>query len=153
VCISQEAEAAAKKKAEAEQAAKKKADEEAAAKKQVEEETAKKKAEVEEAAKKKAEVEEAAKKKAEAAVKAGEEAVAKQQPPRTTGPVRPKLRYAHQGGSNPPLIIIHGNALAQVPESYRRYLEHVFADAFNLAGTPLRVQFKHGRNPFVDRKN
>lgn len=80
------------------------------------------------------------------------EAVAKQQPPRTTGPVRPKLRYAHQGGSNPPLIIIHGNALDHVPESYRRYLEHAFADAFSLAGTPLQVQFKHGRNPFADRR-
>lgn len=76
-------------------------------------------------------------------------AVAKHQPPRT-GMVRPKMRYAHQGGSNPPLIIIHGSALEKVPESYKRFLERSFADAFDLQGTPLRVQFKSGHNPFVD---
>lgn len=76
-------------------------------------------------------------------------AVAKHQPPRA-GMVRPKMRYAHQGGSNPPLIIIHGSALEKVPESYKRFLERSFADAFDLQGTPLRVQFKSGHNPFVD---
>src|SRR5438105_3252653 len=66
-------------------------------------------------------------------------AVQRQQPPRA-GMVRPKLRYAHQGGVNPPLVIIHGNSLAAVPETYRRYLEHFFRDAFQLQGTPLRIQ-------------
>ena len=75
-------------------------------------------------------------------------AVERQQPPRA-GTVRPKLRYAHQGGSNPPLVVIHGTALSKVPDAYRRYLEHFFADAFQLRGTPLRVQFKAGVNPFA----
>ncbi len=75
-------------------------------------------------------------------------AVARQQPPRA-GLVRPKLRYAHQGGVNPPLIVIHGTALQHVPDAYRRYLEHFFADAFQLRGTPLRIQFKAGANPYV----
>ena len=79
------------------------------------------------------------------------DAVARQQPPRT-GMTRPKLRYAHQGGSNPPRIVVHGNSLSAVPDSYRRYLEHQFAEAFSLQGTPLRVEFKQGRNPFADRR-
>ncbi len=77
------------------------------------------------------------------------EAVARQQPPRA-GPVRPKLRYAHQGGMNPPLIVIHGNALENVPDAYRRYLEHFFREAFKLEGTPLRIAFRTGRNPFAN---
>jgi GTP-binding protein len=77
-------------------------------------------------------------------------AVARQQPPRA-GLVRPKLRYAHQGGVNPPRIIVHGNALEQVPDSYRRYLERFFRDAFKLQGTPLRVEFRTGRNPYGRR--
>ncbi|MCU0868497.1 MAG: ribosome biogenesis GTPase Der [Burkholderiales bacterium] len=79
------------------------------------------------------------------------DAVGKQPPPRS-GVSRPKLRYAHQGGQNPPVIVIHGNALDAVPDSYRRYLEHRFAEAFELRGTPLRVQFKQGRNPFAERR-
>lgn len=79
-----------------------------------------------------------------------EMAVQRQQPPRV-GPVRPKMRYAHQGGSNPPLIIVHGNALAGVPASYWRYLEHSFAKLFKLEGTPIRVQFKTSDNPFADK--
>jgi GTP-binding protein len=79
-------------------------------------------------------------------------AVQKQSPPRA-GVSRPKLRYAHQGGMNPPLIMIHGNALDQVPDSYRRYLEHVFMAAFGLKGTPVRVMFKQGRNPFAGRRS
>lgn len=79
-----------------------------------------------------------------------EMAVQKQQPPRC-GPVRPKMRYAHQGGSNPPLIVVHGNALAAVPTSYWRYLEHTFARLFKLEGTPLRVHYKQGDNPFADK--
>jgi GTP-binding protein len=77
-------------------------------------------------------------------------AVQQQQPPRS-GMVRPKMRYAHQGGSNPPRIIVHGSALEGVPESYRRYLERFFRDTFKLTGTPLRVEFKTGRNPFASR--
>jgi GTP-binding protein len=76
-------------------------------------------------------------------------AVQRQQPPRS-GVVRPKLRYAHQGGVNPPLVIVHGSALARVPDAYRRYLEHFFRDAFQLRGTPLRIQFKVGVNPYAD---
>ncbi len=75
------------------------------------------------------------------------EFVARQAPPRA-GIVRPKLRYAHQGGSNPPLIVIHGSALSRVPESYRRYLENSFRRAFELQGTPLRVAFREGANPY-----
>ncbi len=79
-------------------------------------------------------------------------AVQKQSPPRA-GVSRPKLRYAHQGGMNPPLIMIHGNALNQVPDSYRRYLERAFMTAFDLRGTPVKVLFKQqGRNPFAGRK-
>jgi len=76
-------------------------------------------------------------------------ALARQQPPRA-GLVRPKMRYAHQGGVNPPLIIVHGTALQHVPDSYRRYLEHFMSDAFKLRGTPLRIQFKAGANPYAE---
>jgi GTP-binding protein len=77
-------------------------------------------------------------------------AVEKQPPPRA-GVSRPKLRYAHQGGSNPPLIVIHGNALDRVSHSYQRYLENTFREAFQLRGTPLRVEFRTGRNPYANR--
>ena len=76
-------------------------------------------------------------------------AVERQQPPRS-GVVRPKMRYAHQGGMNPPLVIVHGSALSRIPDAYRRYLEHFFADAFKLRGTPLRIEFKTGANPYAD---
>ena len=78
-------------------------------------------------------------------------AVEKQAPPKR-GPIRPKLRYAHQGGVNPPRIIIHGNALDRVPDSYQRYLEGFFRDKFELAGTPLRVEFRTGRNPYARKE-
>ncbi|MFO7189589.1 MAG: ribosome biogenesis GTPase Der [Pseudomonadota bacterium] len=78
------------------------------------------------------------------------DAVAKQPPPRK-GLSRPKLRYAHQGGSNPPVIVIHGTALDHVPESYRRYLESTFRRHFGLRGTPLRVEFRTARNPYVEK--
>ncbi len=78
-------------------------------------------------------------------------ATEKHQPPKE-GPVRPKLRYAHQGGSNPPLVIVHGTAVASIADSYKRYLESTFRKAFELEGTPLRVQFKQGSNPFADRR-
>ncbi|MEW6313493.1 MAG: ribosome biogenesis GTPase Der [Pseudomonadota bacterium] len=79
-------------------------------------------------------------------------AVAQHQPPQW-GPHRPKLRYAHQGGSNPPIVVIHGTGMDKLPDSYRRYLENTFRDAFKLQGTPLRVQYKQGRNPYDDREN
>jgi GTP-binding protein len=78
-----------------------------------------------------------------------EEPVEFQQPKRV-GMSRPKMRYAHQGGSNPPIVVIHGNALSGVTDSYRRYLEGRFREAFKLRGTPLRLEFKTGQNPFVD---
>lgn len=75
-------------------------------------------------------------------------AIEKQAPPRS-GMLRPKLRYAHQGGSNPPLIVVHGTALDKLPEAYRRYLERSFMEAFKLQGTPVKVIFKKGKNPFA----
>jgi GTP-binding protein len=76
------------------------------------------------------------------------DAAARQSPPRS-GIFRPKLRFAHQGGRNPPLIVIHGNALDKVPDSYRRYLENVFREVFRLRGTPLRIQFNVTENPYA----
>ncbi|WP_234262815.1 ribosome biogenesis GTPase Der [Hydrogenophaga sp. NFH-34] len=76
-----------------------------------------------------------------------QESVAFQSPPKT-GMYRPKMRYAHQGGMNPPVIVIHGNSLEQVPEVYRRFLEGRFRKAFNLIGTPLRIEFRTASNPF-----
>jgi len=78
------------------------------------------------------------------------QAVAQQPPPRA-GAIRPKLRYAHQGGVNPPRIIVHGNALDHVPEAYRRYLERFFREAFQLQGTPLQIEFRSGANPYARR--
>jgi GTP-binding protein len=78
-------------------------------------------------------------------------ALERQAPPRS-GLVRPKLRYAHQGGVNPPRIVIHGNALDRVPPSYKRYLEGFFRDKFALVGTPLAIEFRTGRNPYATRK-
>ncbi|MER1968289.1 ribosome biogenesis GTPase Der [Castellaniella sp. GW247-6E4] len=77
------------------------------------------------------------------------QAAVEQQPPPRKGIFRPKMRYAHQGGQNPPRIIVHGNALDAVPDSYRRYLEGQFREAFKLAGTPLSVEFKSSRNPYL----
>ena len=77
-------------------------------------------------------------------------AAVEQQPPPRKGIFRPKMRYAHQGGQNPPLIIVHGNALDAISDSYRRYLEGRFRDAFELAGTPLRIEFKSSFNPYAD---
>ena len=79
-------------------------------------------------------------------------AVERQSPPKS-GLVRPKLRYAHQGGMNPPRVIIHGNALERVPDSYKRYLEGFFRDKFALVGTPMRIEFRTGRNPYAPRKD
>ena len=78
------------------------------------------------------------------------DAVAKQAPAKHNV-FRPKPRYAHQGGSNPPIIVIHGNAVDHITDSYRRYLEHTFREAFKLQGTPLRIQFVTAKNPFADK--
>ena len=64
-------------------------------------------------------------------------------------PLFSSMRYAHQGGQNPPIIVIHGNALEGVTEPYKRYLEKHFRDTFNLVGTPLRIELKSGKNPFA----
>jgi GTP-binding protein len=78
-----------------------------------------------------------------------QEAVEKQEPKRK-GSSRPKMRYAHQGGQNPPIIVIHGNALDGITEPYKRYLEKHFRDTFNLIGTPLRIELRTGKNPFTN---
>jgi len=76
-----------------------------------------------------------------------QDAVAHQAPKRA-GRVRPKLRYAHQGGMNPPIVVIHGNALDQVTDAYKRYLEGRIRAHFKLVGTPLRIELRSSRNPF-----
>jgi GTPase len=80
------------------------------------------------------------------------QALDEHQPPLVHGR-RIKLRYAHLGGSNPPIIVIHGNQTASVPPTYRRYLSHKFIDALRLEGTPIRLEFRTGDNPFKGRKN
>jgi len=73
------------------------------------------------------------------------------QSPKRAGMYRPKLRYAHQGGMNPPVIVIHGNSLEHVTEAYKRYLEGRFRKEFDLVGTPLRIELKTSANPFADK--
>ncbi|MBC7611199.1 MAG: ribosome biogenesis GTPase Der, partial [Polaromonas sp.] len=75
------------------------------------------------------------------------------QQPQRVGVFRPKLRYAHQGGMNPPIIIVHGNSLEHVSESYKRYLEGRFRKEFDLTGTPMRIQMKTSQNPFKDKES
>jgi GTP-binding protein len=74
------------------------------------------------------------------------------QPPMSQGRSS-RLRFAHSGGSLPPRIIIHGNRTDSIPASYRRYLENVFIRHFKLRGTPLRIEFRSGDNPYKDKKN
>jgi len=81
-----------------------------------------------------------------------EMAVQEHQPPLVRGR-RIKLRYAHQGGKNPPIIVIHGNQTEEVPGTYQRYLMNRFRETFDLHGTPLRVEFRTGENPYQGRKN
>ena len=81
-----------------------------------------------------------------------EDILTEHQPPLVRGR-RIKLRYAHQGGRNPPLIVIHGNQTDAVPQSYRRYLINRFRRLLKLHGTPVRIEFKSGDNPFKDRRN
>ncbi len=77
-------------------------------------------------------------------------AVEQQQPP-MSGRFRPKMRYAHQGGSNPPIVVIHGSGLDGVKEPYKRYLENFFQKTFKLKGTPLRIELRSSVNPFEGR--
>lgn len=84
--------------------------------------------------------------------KALETAVMRHQPPIVRGR-RIKLRYAHQGGSNPPVIVVHGNQTDRVPKTYKRYLMNHFRRVFQLDGTPVRIEFRTGDNPYKDRKN
>jgi GTP-binding protein len=79
-------------------------------------------------------------------------ALAAHPPPLVRGR-RIRLRYAHQGGRRPPLIVVHGNQAERVPSHYRRYLENAFREAFGLKGTPIRLELRSGENPFAGRKN
>ena len=81
-----------------------------------------------------------------------EQALTIHQPPLVRGR-RIKLRYAHQGGRNPPVIVIHGNQTQHVPDAYRRFLENHFRETFRLKGTPMRVEFRTDENPFEGRRN
>jgi GTPase len=74
------------------------------------------------------------------------------QSPKRAGMFRPKLRYAHQGGMNPPVIVVHGNSLEHVTDAYKRFLEGRFRKEFNLIGTPLRIEMKTSRNPYADKE-
>ncbi len=81
-----------------------------------------------------------------------ERALFEHQPPLVRGR-RIKLRYAHLGGSNPPVVVIHGNQTEQVPDTYKRYLMNRFIEALKLKGTPLRLEFRTTDNPYKGRKN
>ena len=74
------------------------------------------------------------------------------QAPKRAGMFRPKLRYAHQGGQNPPVIVVHGNSLEHVTDAYKRFLEGRFRKEFNLAGTPLRIEMRTSKNPYADKE-
>jgi GTPase len=75
------------------------------------------------------------------------------QSPKRTGAFRPKLRYAHQGGMNPPVVVIHGNSLEHVTDAYKRYLEGRIRAHFKLTGTPLRIEMRSSKNPFVESRS
>ncbi len=74
-------------------------------------------------------------------------------PPPLSHGRRAKLRYAHQGGRNPPIIVVHGSQTEKLADSYKRYLSHAFSKALKLRGTPLQIEFKTGKNPYQGRKN
>ena len=78
---------------------------------------------------------------------------AEHQAPRREGRFRPKMRYAHQGGMNPPLVVIHGTSLDHVTDSYKRYLEGRLREHFKLIGTPVRIEMRSAANPFDDKAN
>jgi GTP-binding protein len=73
------------------------------------------------------------------------------QAPKRSGMFRPKLRYAHQGGMNPPVIVVHGNSLEHVTDAYKRFLEGRFRKEFKLTGTPLRIEMRTSKNPYADK--
>jgi GTPase len=75
------------------------------------------------------------------------------QAPKRAGMFRPKLRYAHQGGMNPPVIVVHGNSLEHVTAAYKRFLEGRFRKEFNLVGTPLRIEMKTSKNPYSGKES
>jgi GTP-binding protein len=75
------------------------------------------------------------------------------QAPKRAGAFRPKLRYAHQGGMNPPIIVVHGNSLEHVTDVYKRYLEGRFREHFKLTGTPLRIEMRSSKNPFLEPRS
>jgi GTP-binding protein len=81
-----------------------------------------------------------------------ETAIEQHQPPLVRGR-RIKLRYAHQGGRNPPIIVVHGNQVQHVPDAYRRYLSNVFRKNFRLEGTPVRIELRSDENPFKGKRN
>ncbi|MDV3243316.1 MAG: ribosome biogenesis GTPase Der, partial [Methylocaldum sp.] len=74
------------------------------------------------------------------------------QPPLVRGR-RIKLKYAHQGGQNPPVIVIHGNQTEEVPGAYKRYLINVFRDTLDIQGTPIKLEFRSSENPFKGKRN
>jgi len=76
---------------------------------------------------------------------------AEHQAPRRDGRFRPKMRYAHQGGMNPPLVVIHGTSLDHVPDSYKRFLESRLREHFKLVGTPVRIEMRSAKNPFDEQ--
>ena len=80
------------------------------------------------------------------------EAVTAHAPPVVRGR-RIRLRYAHQGGRRPPVIVVHGSQVGRLPAHYRRYLMNTFRKAFRLQGTPIRLELKQGDNPFAGRRN
>jgi GTP-binding protein len=79
-------------------------------------------------------------------------AVEDHQPPMVKGR-RVKLKYAHAGGYNPPLFVIHGNQVDDLPDSYKRYLMNYFRKSLQMMGTPVRIEFREGENPFAGKRN
>ncbi|MDB5915624.1 MAG: Small GTP-binding protein domain, partial [Ramlibacter sp.] len=73
------------------------------------------------------------------------------QSPKRSGMFRPKLRYAHQGGMNPPVVVVHGNSLEHVTDAYKRFLEGRVRKEFNLVGTPMRIEMRTSKNPYTDK--
>lgn len=76
----------------------------------------------------------------------------KHQPPLLCGR-RVKMKYAHAGGHNPPIVVIHGNQVSDLPDTYKRYLMNYFRRSLQIMGTPIRIQFKEGENPYLNKKN
>jgi GTP-binding protein len=74
------------------------------------------------------------------------------QPPMVRGR-RVKMKYAHAGGYNPPIIVVHGNQVKDLPDSYKRYLVNYFRKSLKIMGTPIKVEFREGANPYESNKN